>query len=131
MDPYALGWRRPSQGPRKGQLARLGEAGSPSAAGSPHLGAGALGLGVGGLDPGDDAEHAAPLGSERGGGRPGGSCCPLGPLGWGARRGGGQGAARTSGGFTYSSTSHTLCSDVVIPLTLVMMELSGPVSLSW
>lgn len=38
---------------------------------------------------------------------------------------------RTSGGFTYSSTSHTLCSDKVMPLTLVMTELSGPVSLSW
>lgn len=36
-----------------------------------------------------------------------------------------------SGGFTYSSTSHTLCSDKVMPLTLVMTELSGPVSLSW
>lgn len=41
------------------------------------------------------------------------------------------GSGRTSGGFTYSSTSHTLCSDEVMPLTLVMTELSGPVSLSW
>lgn len=56
---------------------------------------------------------------------------PLGPT-LGVLGGGGAGPEwRTSGGFTYSSTSHTLFSDEVMPLTLVMTELSGPVSLSW
>lgn len=109
-----------------------GTAGSPPSAPAlpstrPHLWAGSEGLGGCDLNPGDDAEHAASLGSERGDGRP--RCATQAPL---APSGGARGAGRrTSGGFTYSSTSHTLCSEKVMPLTLVMTELSGPVSLSW
>lgn len=41
------------------------------------------------------------------------------------------GQSLTSGGATYSPTSQTLLGDCVTPLTLVMTELSGPISLSW
>lgn len=62
-----------------------GTAGAPPSAPAlpsarPHLGAGSEGLGGCDLNPGNDAEHAASLGSERGDGRPGRAAqAPLAP----------------------------------------------------